>query len=200
MGTKTITLADALFSKVQQRVLGLLFVSAGRSYYTNEIMRLVDAGVGAVQRELEKLEASGLVLTHKIGNQKHYQANCDAPIFEELRAILVKTVGLADGLRAALLPMAKQIQIAFIYGSVAKGGDTARSDIDLLLVGSDLSYPDVYSALARCEALLGRPVNPAIYSMSELKRKLLDDNAFISKVLAQPKIFLLGSSDDLPTS
>jgi predicted nucleotidyltransferase len=200
MGTTSTNLADALFSKVQQRVLGMLFVSPDRSFYTNEIVRLAETGVGAVQRELEKLTSSGLIQVQKIGNQKHYQANRDTPIFEELRGIFVKTAGLTDVLRLALLPLAQKIQVAFIYGSIAKGSDTAHSDIDVLLIGNDLAYADIYNALATSEAQLGRPINPAIYSMAELTRKLADDNAFIAKVLAQPKIFLVGSQHDLPAA
>lgn len=198
MGTKSIGLADALFSKVQQRVLGLLFVNADRSFYTNEIMRFVDSGIGVVQRELEKLAASGLVTVKKVGNQKHYQASREAPIFEELRGILIKTVGLSDILRLALLPLSDRIQTAFIYGSIAKGNDTAKSDIDVFVIGTDLTYADIYGLLSANEAQLGRPVNPTIYSMQELQDKLADDNAFVSRVLAQPKIFLIGSNDDLP--
>lgn len=198
MGINSIGLADALFSKVQQRVLGLLFVNAHRSFYTNEIVRFVDSGIGVVQRELEKLAASGLVSVKKIGNQKHYQANRDAPIFDELRGIMLKTVGLADILRLALLPLADRILVAFIYGSIAKGSDTVQSDIDVLIIGKELAYADVYDALNTSEAQLGRPVNPSIYSMQELQRKLADDNAFVSRVLEQPKIFLVGSADDLP--
>lgn len=198
MGTNSIGLADALFSKAQQRVLGLLFVNADRSFYTNEIMRFVDSGIGVVQRELEKLAASGLVTVQKIGNQKHYQASHDAPIFEELRGIMVKTVGLADILRLALLPLSDRIQAAFVYGSIAKGSDTARSDIDVLIIGKDLAYADVYGVLSEYEAQLRRPVNPSIYSVDELQRKLADDNTFVSRVLEQPKIFLIGSIDDLP--
>jgi predicted nucleotidyltransferase len=199
MGTNSIKLADALFSKVQQRVLAVLFINPERSFYTNEIVRHADMGVGAVQRELAKLVASGLVLVQKIGNQTHYQSNRAAPIFEELRSIFIKTAGLADVLRAALEPLAGKITLAFIYGSIAKGSDNAGSDIDLMLVGEGLAYADVYSALAACEAQLGRPVNPAIYSMAELRRRLGDDNGFVTKVLAQPKIFLIGSGNELPT-
>jgi predicted nucleotidyltransferase len=198
MGIYSIGLADALFSKVQQRVLGLLFVNADRSFYTNEIVRFVDSGIGVVQRELEKLTASGLVTTKKIGNQKHYQANREAPIFEELRGIMLKTAGLSDILRAALLPLSDKIQTAFIYGSIAKGSDTAKSDIDLFIIGDDLAYADLYNLLSASEARLGRPVNPSIYSMQELRRKLAEDNAFVLRVLEQPKIFLTGSTDDLP--
>jgi len=200
MGITSIGLADALFSKVQQRVLGLLFVNADRSFYTNEIVRFVDSGIGVVQRELEKLAQSGLVTIKKVGNQKHYQANPDTPIFAELRGIVLKTVGLADILRLALLPLSDKIQTAFIYGSIAKGSDTAKSDIDVLIIGTELAYADVYEALSAHESDIGRPVNPSIYSTQELQRKLAEDNAFVSRVLEQPKIFLIGSDNDLPKS
>jgi predicted nucleotidyltransferase len=200
MGINSIGLADALFSKVQQRVLGLLFVNADRSFYTNEIVRFVDSGIGVVQRELGKLVASGLVTTQKIGNQKHYQANRDTPIFEELRGIMLKTVGLSDILRVALLPISGKIQAAFIYGSIAKGSDTAKSDIDVFIVSDDLAFADLFNVLSPCEAKLGRPVNPSIYSKQELQRKRAEESAFVSRVLAQPKIFLIGSADDFAKS
>ncbi len=200
MGIKLNGLADALFSKVQQRVLGLLFVNADRSFFTNEIVRFVDSGIGVVQRELKKLAESGLITTKQIGNQKHYQANRDAPIFEELRAIMLKTAGLSDILRTALLPASGKIQVAFIYGSIAKGTDTAKSDIDILIVSNELAFADLFNLFAPCEATLGRPVNPSIYSRQELDRKLAEENSFVSRVLEQPKIFLIGSGDDLPKS
>ncbi|WP_211452081.1 nucleotidyltransferase domain-containing protein [Collimonas antrihumi] len=200
MGTNSFRLADALFSKVQQRVLGLLFVNADRSFYTNEIVRFVDSGIGVVQRELEKLTASGLVTTKKIGNQKHYQASRDTPIFEELRGIMLKTVGLADILRTALLPLSDKIHAAFVYGSIAKGNDTAKSDIDVFIISDNVAYADLYSLLSTSEAELARPVNPSIYSMNELERKLMEKNAFVLRVFEQPKIFLLGSPDALPKS
>jgi predicted nucleotidyltransferase len=199
MGIKSTSLADALFSKAQQRVLGLLFTDPARSFYTNEIVRHAAIGVGAVQRELEKLEGCGLVSGNKIGNQKHYQANAKAPIFTELRGILLKTSGLADILRAALTPLAGQIQVAFVYGSVARGVDTAHSDIDLMLIGDKLVYADVYAILAQAEQQLGRPVNPSIVSMAELQQKLADGNGFLTQVLTAPKIFLIASENELPT-
>lgn len=200
MGTIQNSLIDALFPKVQQRVLGLLFVNAHRSFYTNEVVRFVDSGRGVVQRELESLAQSGLVTIKSIGNQRHYQANSETPIFAELRSILLKTVGLADVLRLALQPLSDKIQAAFIYGSVAKGSDTANSDIDLLIIGTQLAYPDVFEALGTQETVIGRPVNPSIYSTEELQRKLAEDNSFVSRVFEQPKIFLIGSENDLPKS
>ncbi len=198
MGINSTGLANALFSNVQQHVLGLLFANADKSFYTNEIVRFVDSGIGVVQRELETLVKSDLISVKKIGNQKHYQANPNSPIFAELRGIMLKTVGLADTLRLALLPLSDKIDAAFIYGSIANGKDTAKSDIDVLIIGKKLAYADVYNALNAEEAKLGRPVNPSIYSINEIKRKIAEDNAFVTRVLEQPKIFLIGSADDFP--
>src|SRR6202158_2728757 len=118
-----VGLANALFSKVQQRVLALIFGHPERSFYTSEIIRGVRSGVGAVERELSRLQRSGLVTVERVGNQKHFRANRDAPIFEELRGLVVKTVGLAEPIRKSFQPYAGAIKAAFVYGSVAKGTD-----------------------------------------------------------------------------
>lgn len=190
-------LTDALFSGTQQRVLGWLFGQPERSLYANELIGLAGAGSGAVQRELKRLEQSGLVTVHMVGNQKHYQANPASPIFAELCGIVQKTVGLAEPLRAALAPLAKKIKAAFVYGSVAKREDTAKSDIDLMLIGDKLTYADVFEALEAAGARLGRTINPTIYTRKELARRRDEDNAFVTRVLAQPKIWLIGGEHDL---
>jgi len=203
MGTKSKTpaapagLADVLFSGTQQRVLGWLFGQPQRSYYANELIGLAGSGSGAVQRELKRLEQSGLVTVHTVGNQKHYQANPASPIFAELCGIVQKTVGLAEPLRAALAPLAKKIKAAFVYGSVARREDTATSDIDLMLVSDKLTYADVFEALETAGARLGRTVNPTIYTRKELARRRAEDNVFVTRVLAQPKLWLVGGEDDL---
>ena len=112
-----MTISDALFSKVRQRVLGLLYGQPDSDFHTNEIIRLTDSGTGAVQRELESLTGAGSIIVKQVGNQKRYQANRDTPFFVELRSIVLKTFGLADVLRKTLKPIAKQIHLAFIYGS-----------------------------------------------------------------------------------
>lgn len=198
MGTKKTSLGEALFTKTQRRVLGLLFGNPDRSYYANEIVRYVGAGIGAVQRELERLEAAHLVTASRIGNQKHYQANHEAPIFEELRGIVLKTFGVADHLRAALAPLAKRIRAAFIYGSVAKGADTARSDIDVMIVSDELSFPEAIQALTKAEREIQRSINPSVYGLADWRRKLAEEGGFLQRVLVQPRIFLIGSDDDLP--
>lgn len=197
MGTKQASLGDALFSGVQQRLLALFFGQPDRSFYTNELSRLAGTGRGALQRELERLASCGLISAHSVGNQKHYQANPAAPIYEELRGIVRKTFGLADVLRDALGEFFDRIDVAFVFGSVAAGTDTAASDIDVLIVAEDLAYGDVFERLAEAEARLGRKVNPTLYSPGEIARKLREDNHFVTRVLSQPKIFLKGNDDDL---
>lgn len=200
MGTFNASLAEALFTKVQQRVLSLLFGQPDRTYYGNEIVRLAGVGVGAAMRELNKLVSSGLVIVSRTGNQKHYQANPASPIFNELRSIVLKTFGVTDVLRHILLPFAIRIQVAFIFGSVAKGQDTAKSDIDLMIVSDDLAYPDLFAVLAEAEKDLGRPVNPTIYTPEEMSKRLHDGNDFIRRILEQPKIFILGTDRDIQPS
>lgn len=196
----SISLSDALFSKVQGRVLGVLFGNPDRSFYANELFRLAGSGTGAGVRELAKLSASGLVTVDKIGNQKHYQANREAPIFEELRGIVLKTFGMADILRQGLLPLANKISVAFIFGSIAKASDTAKSDIDVMVIGDNIDYPGVYSVLMPAEVQLGRKVSPSIYNKEDVARKLKERNSFLTRIMAQPKIFLIGSEHDLPST
>jgi predicted nucleotidyltransferase len=190
-------IARALFTKVQQRVLGVLFGNPGRSFYGNEIIAIAQCGTGAVQRELARLAGAGLVTVKRVGNQKHYQANAAAPVYEELRGLVLKTSGLVDTLRAALAPLASQITAAFVYGSVAKGTDTASSDIDLMVISDDLTHADMFGALEAAEERLGRPVNPTVHSREGLSNRIERGNAFLKRVLAQTKLWVIGSGDDL---
>lgn len=189
--------ADALFTKVQQRVLAVLFGNHARSFYANELIALACSGSGAVQRELAQLEAAELVTVTRVGNQKHYQANASAPIFEELRGLVLKTSGLVDVLRAALAPLAAQIDQAFVYGSVAKGKDTAKSDIDLIVISEKAAYADLFAALEPATNRLQRTVNPTVYSRMEIDKRILNGNAFVKRVLAQPKLWVIGEARGL---
>lgn len=204
MGNKTIahttrrtSLADALFSNTQQRVLGLIFGQPERSFYATELISMAKAGSGAVQRELARLEQSGLVSVTRLGTQKHFQANPKSPLFWELHGIAQKTTGLAEPLRTALASLASKIIAAFVYGSVAKRQDTAASDIDLMVVSDSLTYADVFGALEPLHAKLGRDVNPTVYSRQELAKRIKARNAFVTRVLAQPKVWVIGTEDDL---
>ena len=192
-----ISVADALFSRVQQRVLAVLFGNPGRSFYANEIIALAGSGTGAVQRELARLEAAGLVTVERLGRQKHYRANAASPVHPELRGLVLKTVGLADVLREALAPLAGEIRAALVFGSVAKGEDTASSDVDLLVVSDRLTHAEIFPALGGAEMQLGRQVSPTIYALAELRRLLDARNAFITRVLEGPKIWVIGGEADL---
>lgn len=191
------SLADALFSRTQQSVLGLLFGQPDRSFYATELIKRLGAGSGAVQRELARLEESGLVSVSRVGTQKHYRANPDSPLFAELCGIVQKTVGVAEPLRAALKKIAPRIVAAFVFGSLAKRRDTASSDIDLMIVSDSLAYADVFSAIEPLVEQLGRPINPTVYSRKEWIKRLKEESAFVVRVKEQPKIWLYGSEDDL---
>jgi predicted nucleotidyltransferase len=194
---KPSSLADVLFPKVRQRVLAVLFGMPDRSFYANEVIGLAQSGTGAVQRELAALSGAGLITVRKQGNQKHYQANSAAPVFAELRGLVLKTMGLADVLRAALAPLAAQIDAAFVYGSVAKQQDTAYSDVDVLIISTSLGYADVFGALESATVQLGRKLNPTLYGPEELAKRIAQDAAFVTRVLQQPKIWLIGNEETL---
>ncbi len=190
------SIGDALFTKTQQRVLGLLYGNPDRSFYTNEIMRWADMGRGTIRRELDRLVAADLLSVTREGNQNHYQAKRDNPVYGELLGIVRKTFGLADVLRQALGPLDKQIEFAFIYGSIANGTDARKSDIDLMLVGEGLHYGDVMDVLVPLEESLQRSINPTIYVLAEFIAKLNQDSSFLVRVMEQPKIVIKGAIGD----
>lgn len=191
-----LSVADALFSSTQQRVLGLLFGQPERSFFGAEVIGLLGMGSGGVQRELKKLADSGLVRVFRVGNQKHYQANPESPIYAELVGLIRKTVGLVGPLRGALAASPEAVDLALVYGSVAKGGATAESDIDLLLVSDTLTLESAYGMLADVESTLGRPINPTLYTNAEFEKRLRDGNSFLHKVLSGDTILLQGRLPD----
>ncbi|HEX6929699.1 MAG TPA: nucleotidyltransferase domain-containing protein [Gammaproteobacteria bacterium] len=193
MGVRHTSLTDALFTRTQARVLGLLFTHPDQSFHLNRIVRLAGVGSGAVRRELERLVSAGLVIRLRLGNQVHYQADSTSTVFEELRGLVTKTAGVADVLRNALAPLAGEIETAFIYGSIAKGEDHAGSDIDLLVVSDRLDYAGLLKQLDIRE--LGRPVNPVLYSSADFLRKR-KETKFLQRVLNQPRIHLIGKERD----
>lgn len=192
-----LAVADALFTRTQQRVFAVLFGNTSRSYYASEIIGRAQIGSGAVQRELARLEASGLITAERIGNQKHYRANEQSPVFEPLRELVLRTTGLADVLRTALVPLASQLVAAFVFGSIAKGEDNASSDIDLLVVSDTLTFPELFKALDAAGRQLGREVNPSLYSRAELATLRRKKSSFIERVMHQPRIWIQGDEDAL---
>ena len=190
-------LSDALFTATQQRVLGCLFGQPGRSFSISELIQTTGAGSGAVQRELARLSGSGLLSVEQLGKQKLYRANPASPIHDEIVAIVRKTFGLAMPLRDALTPLADRLHAAFVFGSVAKGTDTASSDIDLMLVSDALTYADAMAALHPLMERLGREINPTLYTRAELRKRIAEGNSFVTRVLAQPRLWLIGNDDAL---
>ncbi len=184
--------ADALFPQVRQRLFAALFGQPQRSFYTNELVRLAGSGIGVVQRELASLSECGLLRVERRGNQKHYQANSEAPVFAELGAIVRKTFGVAGVLRAALAPLATRVDQAFVYGSVAAGNQQADSDIDVLIVAEDLVLEELFAALQPASDSLARRINPTLYTRAEFRKRITAKNPFLTKVLARPRIPLIG--------
>jgi predicted nucleotidyltransferase len=190
-------IGDALFTKTQQRVLSLLYGKPDKSFYTNEIVRRAAMGRGTISRELGRLVSAGLLVVSRVGNQRHYRANPDNPVYNELVGIVRKSFGIADVIRETLVQVDEQIDWAFVYGSMAKGEDSAGSDIDLLVATESLAYADLMKVLTAAEQLLDRPVNPSIYTIEQIKNKVHDKNAFLSRVMEQPKLWVKGSEDDI---
>jgi predicted nucleotidyltransferase len=177
-------IAGAPFTPVQQRVMGLLFGQPERRFQSGEIIRLAGSGTGAVHRQLQRLAAAGLVTAARQGNQKYYQAREGSPVLDELRGLVVKTVGIVGPFREALRPLASRIHAAFVYGSVARGSDHAGSDLDLLVVSDRLAYPDIYESLQSAESFLARPVNPTVMTRAEWDRKRAQRDSFARRVAA----------------
>lgn len=189
-------LVELLFGAYRRQVLSLLLLRPDESFYVREISRLTDVPAGSLHRELKALAEAGLLLRTAAGNQVRYQVSRDCPIFEELAAIFKKTAGLADILRDLLSPLASRISIAFIFGSVAQGKAKAASDIDLLVVGS-VSFPAVVEACHAGQERLGREVNPVVMSKAAFQTKHRERGRFVTRVLKEPKIFLIGDAGEL---
>ncbi len=179
------SIGDALFTKTQQRVLGLLYGRPDESFYTNDIVRRADMGRGTVRRELARMVAAGLLMVRKEGNQQYYQANPQCPVYAELSGIVRKTFGIADEIRLALEPLARHIHWSFAFGSIADGRETAGSDVDLMVIG-DMKFADVVRVLHPVQEKLGREINPKIYSKEEWKQILKKKDAFVKDVMASP--------------
>ena len=188
-------IADAIFTETQQNVLGLLYSNTHRSFYTNEILRLTDMGVATIKRELDRMTAAGILTLSKQGNQIHYQANPDCPIYEELVSIVNKTMGLVEVLRESFKPIETRIDLAFVFGSVASGKESAGSDVDLLIVG-EVGFVEVVSALHPAQEKLGREINPKVYSKKEWLNLLNRRDAFIKGLMSKPRMDVLGEMDE----
>jgi uncharacterized protein len=189
-------LAAALFGKTRRRVLAFLFNRAERTFYTREIARATKTALGAVHRELTRLARAGIVNRSIRGSQVHYQANAGCPIYVDLCALMIKSVGVADVVRAGLTKLAPRIDFAFLYGSLARGQATPASDVDVLVVGK-VYFTEVVAVLAPLQERLGREVNPSVYPTEEFRRKLRAGHHFLTAVLCEPKVLLVGDQHEL---
>lgn len=190
-------LANALFTTTQQKVLGLLYIQPDKSFYLKEILRLTGMGVATIKRELDRMLAAGIVTMTRVGNQHHYQANKECPIYKDLQGVVKKTFGIVDVIQSALLSVASSIDVAFIYGSVAKSEEIAKSDIDLLVITESLAYADLINALMDAEVVLRRSINPSIYTAQQMSKKIKQKNAFLTRLMEQPKLWVKGSDNDI---
>jgi len=191
-----MSIADALFSESQSRLFRWLFGQPKRSFHLSELRRLTGLGSASLQRELRKLTDAGLVSSERVGNLRRFQANPKSPVLGELVALTRKTLALEPMLREALSPLIPRLRAAWIFGSVAKQADTATSDIDVMVIGEDLALGEVLERLLPLEAELGRKINPTFYSPAEFERRRAELDSFVSRVLAQPILSLIGEVDE----
>lgn len=185
-------MADALFSGTRQKLLGFLFGQPESTYTLSELIERAQAGSGAVQREIKRFVESGLVRVEGQGRPRLYRANPDAPIFDELCGIARKLFGPESTLRAALEPLRGRVQVALLYGSVAKGEHHAESDVDVLIVSDDLQPDEVYTAMTQAERSLAHRVNPTLYTSEEFRQRRGSESPFLADVLESEHRILLG--------
>ncbi len=185
-----------LGSKLRSKVLGWLFSHPDERYFVRQLTNLVKEDSTNMSRELARLEKAGILVSTTEGKQKYYQVNRQSPLFNELRGLIIKTSGLADGLREVLAPLADQIASAFVYGSMASGEANSASDIDLMVVG-DIDEMALHKAISQAENKLARPVNYRLMSQREFDERRSQKDGFLARVLSGQKIMILGSIDEI---
>ena len=191
-----MSIAAALFSDSQSRVFRWLFGQPEREFHLSELRRLTGLGSASLQRELNRLAKAGLVASARVGNLRRFKANSQSPVFGELVGLTRKTLGVEPMLREALLPLAPDLQAAWVYGSVAKQTDTAQSDIDVMLIGENLPLGKVLELLVPLETQLGRKISPTCYTPAEFQRRRAEPDSFVNRVLAQPILPLMGNAHE----
>lgn len=191
-----MSLKDAVFTDSQAKVYLWIYGHPERSYHLSELRRLTGLGSASLQREINRLVVAGLANSALKGNQRQISANLQSPLFKELSDLTRKVMGAAALITEALRPIEQKIEVAFLYGSVAKQSDHAESDIDIMMIGSDLTLGEVLEQLLPAEEMLCRKVNPTCYTVGEFKKRLSDTDSFVNKVLSQPIIQLFGNMDD----
>ena len=189
-------LSKTLFSKTRRAVLSLLYSHVDDAYYLRQIVRAAGVGLGTVQRELKQLSDAGIIRRIVRGHLVYYQANPQCPVFAEVKNLVVKTVGVGAALQAALTPLGDRIDVAFIYGSIARSEEHRDSDIDVLVVGK-VTFAEIVSSLSEAQKTIGREINPTVYPPAEFRSKLAAGHHFLSSVLRGPMFFLIGDKREL---
>jgi predicted nucleotidyltransferase len=189
-------LATALLPRSRQAILGLLYGHPDETYYLRQIASATGVGLGQCQRELQRLSDAGVLRRFQHGRHVYFQAAPDCPIYDELRGIVTKTIGVVSVLADTLDRFADDIAVAFVFGSVARGEERSPSDVDLLVVG-DVTFSDIVNSLSNAETTLRRAINPTVYPPDEFAKKLSADSHFLKSVLKGEKIFIFGNDDEL---
>jgi predicted nucleotidyltransferase len=187
---------DLIFGQTRGRILTLLYGHPDQTFFIRQISREIDTSIGTVQRELGTLSQIGLIVRSVSGRQVYYKANRNHPVFAEIHSLIAKTVGVFQLLGSALAPFAKRVSLAFVYGSMARQDENAGSDVDLMIVG-DVALDEILMQLAPVERVLGRPINPTLYSVNEFKSRLQSGNHFLRSVLSGEKVLLIGDTNEL---
>jgi len=189
-------LAKLFGSVLRAKALGWLLTHPGERVYVRQLTAILRVDSSNLSRELARLAELGILTCQTEGRQKYYQANRACPVYPELHALALKTVGMADALRDALAPVSKTIRAAFVYGSMASGDAGPQSDVDLMVIG-DSDELALHEAVAAAEEGLGRPVNYTRLTVEEFRRRRSERKGFLGRVLRGPKLPILGSLDDL---
>jgi predicted nucleotidyltransferase len=187
---------DALLPKTRQGILATIFMQPEKAWYVSELARRMGVPSSSLQRELRDLTDAGILKTHRKGRMVFFQANTDSPLFSDLRGLMLKTAGLVDVLADALKPLAAKLRVVFVYGSIADGSERSESDIDLMVIGT-ASPAELAVALRDAREILGREINPTLYTPTEFDKKRKAKDHFLTRVVGKPKLFVLGSRNEL---
>jgi len=188
-------LADLLSSNVKAEVFRLLFGLQHQPLHLRELERRSGLAVSTVQQELSRLRRLGLIEARPDGNRTYFVAKEDHPLYNEIRGLVLKTIGLAEVLQRALRKE-KRIKVAFVFGSVAQAREQAHSDVDLLVIG-DIGLRDVVGLLAGAAEKIGREINPKVLTPSEFRRRKRTGDPFLSRLLGEPRLFIIGDEHEL---
>jgi len=187
---------ELMFGAYRRQLLATLLLRPGERFHVRALGRMTGMSAGSIHRELKTMAESGLLLREHVGNQVLYQANQACPIYTELAAIFRKTIGLATLLRDALQALPGNIDLAFVFGSMATGQQDYSSDVDVLVLG-DQSLVEIVKALSPLQEILGREMNPVVMNVAGFVAQLDKQDRFVMRVLQEPKIFVIGDQDEL---